>query len=69
MKIEINCVKLQRELRDQANQKYQGLSLREEMEQVRKSLRQKNLSHLFPETEKEKTGPEGVIDSQGERTR
>jgi hypothetical protein len=43
MTIEIDSVKLQRDLRERAYHKYQHLSLREEVAAIKKSLRQEGL--------------------------
>jgi hypothetical protein len=54
IEIDIDCVKLQRELREQADKKYRDLSLSEEVAEVRKGLRKKGLWRLF---ERGKPGP------------
>jgi len=53
-KIEIDCVKLQIELREQADKKYRDLSLSEEVAEVRKGLQKKGLWRLF---EQRQPGP------------
>jgi hypothetical protein len=57
MKIEIDCVQLQRELRANAYEKYKHLSLREEVKAVQEGLRQKGRWPFF-EDEPEGSGPE-----------
>jgi hypothetical protein len=48
-KLEIDCVKLQRDIRDRAYRKYRRLTLQEETAEIRKDLKAKGLDHLFPE--------------------